>query len=236
MKNSGIFARRNFEAGQRFEEKQFMIKKWYFYTSLTIIIAFLSSGFKPLKIDTDEWFLIKNTDGIRYLFPSLEEDDYTNLNIPFTGNLFIGFKEAIGFKESEGKYKKINSLGYMGKYQFGEETLKSVGIHDSTLFLRSPKMQERAFVALLSKNKAILQDIIDKYDGKVVNGILVTESGILAAAHLGGAGSVKRYFKNGGKKYIKDAYGTSIRSYMKAFGGYDTSLIVANVNAIASLN
>ena len=236
MENSGIFARRNFETGQRFEEKQFMIKKWYFYTSLTIIIAFLSSGFKPLRIDTNEWFLIKNTDGIRYLFPSLEEDDYTNLNIPFTGNLFIGFKEAIAFKESEGKYKKINSLGDMGKYQFGKETLKSVGIHDSTLFLRSPKMQERAFVALLSKNKALLQDVIDKYDGKVVNGILVTESGILAAAHLGGAGSVKRYFKNNGKKYIRDAYGTSIRSYMKAFGGYDTSLIVANVNAIASLN
>jgi hypothetical protein len=65
---------------------------------------------------------------------------------------------------------------------------------------------------------------------------LVTESGILAAAHLGGAGSVKRYFKNNGEKYIKDAYGTSIRSYMEAFGGYDTSSIVANVNAVASLN
>jgi hypothetical protein len=68
----------------------------------------------------------------------------------------------------------------------------------------------------------------------VVSGILVTESGILAA-HLGGAGSVKRYFKNNGEKYIKDAYGTSIRS-LEAFGGYDTSSIVANVNAVASLN
>jgi hypothetical protein len=35
---------------------------------------------------------------------------------------------------------------------------------------------------------------------------------------------------------IKDAYGASIRSYMKAFGGYDTSVIVANVNAVANLN
>ncbi|WP_414000396.1 peptidoglycan-binding protein LysM [Flavobacterium sp. W1B] len=213
-----------------------MIKKWYFYTSLTIIIAFLSSGFKPLKIDSDEWFLIKNTDGIQYLFPSLEADDYTNLNIPFTGNLFIAFKEAVGFRESEGKYKMVNSLGYLGKYQFGNETLKSVGIHDTTLFLKSPKMQERAFVALLSKNKWILQDVIDKYEGKVVAGILVTESGILAAAHLGGAGSVKKFFKSNGKRYFRDAYGTSIRSYMKAFGGYDTSIIEANVNAIASLN
>lgn len=213
-----------------------MVRKWYFYASLAIIIAFLSAGFKPLKIESNQWFLIKNTDGVRYLYPSLEQEDYTNLNIPFTGNLFIGFKEALAFKESEGKYKTINSLGYMGKYQFGTETLRSVGIYDSSLFLRSPRMQERAFVALLSKNKWILQDIIKKYNGTVVNGIVVTESGILAAAHLGGAGSVKRYFRNNGNVSIKDAYGASIRSYMKAFGGYDTSLIVANVNAVVSRN
>jgi hypothetical protein len=68
----------------------------------------------------------------------------------------------------------------------------------------------------------------------VVSGIVVTESGILAAAHLGGAGSVKRYFKNNGEIYqgcIRD-----FNSYMEAFGGYDTSSIVANVNAVASLN
>jgi hypothetical protein len=63
------------------------------------------------------------------------------LNIPFTGNLFIGFKEALGYRESENKYKTVNSLGYLGKYQFGTQ-LKSVGIYDSSLFLRSPKMQE----------------------------------------------------------------------------------------------
>lgn len=235
MKKSCTFACRNFLTGQRFEEKQFMIKKWYFYTSLAVIIALLSYGFKPLNIDANEWFLIKNTDGIKYNFPSLEQEEYISLNIPFTGNFFIGFKEAIGYRESENKYKKVNSLGYLGKYQFGSETLRTIGIHDSSKFLKSPKMQERAFVALLSKNKWILKDIIEKYDGKVVNGILVTESGILAAAHLGGAGSVKRYFKNKGRKYIKDAYGTSVRSYLKAFSGYDTSLIRANVNAVASL-
>jgi hypothetical protein len=92
-------------------------------------------------------------------------------------------------------------------------------------------MQEKAFVALLSKNKSILQDVIDKYEGQVVAGILVTESGILAAAHLGGPGSVKKFFKYAGKRYFKDAYGTSIRSYMKEFGGYETSGIVADSNA-----
>jgi hypothetical protein len=77
-------------------------------------------------------------------------------------------------------------------------------------------MQEKkAFVALLSKNKAILEDVIERYDGKVVNGVLITESGILAAA-LGGAGSVKNISDIMVKKSIKDAYGTSI-SYLKAF-------------------
>lgn len=217
------------------EEKQFMIKKWYFYTSLTVIIVFISYSFKPLKLDRNEWFFTKNDDGVHYLFPSIEKEESTSMNIPFTGNLFIGFKEAIGFKESQNKYKKVNSLGYLGKYQFGNKTLRSIGIHDTNKFLKSPKLQEKAFVALLSKNKSILRDVIQKYDGKVVNGILITESGILAAAHLGGAGSVKKYFRSKGRRFIKDAYGTSIQSYLKTFGGYDTSFIEPNVNAVVTL-
>jgi hypothetical protein len=63
------------------------------------------------------------------------------------------------------------------------------------------------------------------------SGIRVTESGILAAAHLGGVGSVKKFFRNNGNRYYKDAYGTSIRSYMREFGGYETSGIVADSNA-----
>ena len=61
------------------------------------------------------------------------------------------------------------------------ETLKSVGIRDSLLFLRSPKVQERAFVALLSKNKAeltagtdvdmILEKISEKYKKQPQNTI-----------------------------------------------------------------
>jgi hypothetical protein len=222
---------RNFLTGQRFEEKHYMIKKWYFYAGLTIIIAFLSSGFRPFNLDTNPWFLIDDTDRTHYLFPSQEEDDYTNLNIPFTGNFFIGFKQAIGFKESQNKYRKINSLGYLGKYQFGIETLKTIGIHDSSEFLNSPELQEKAFLALLAKNKGELKYVIEKYEGTIMNGIRITESGILAAAHLGGVGSVKKYFRYKGKRYFRDAYGTSIRSYMKAFGGYDTSFIVADSNA-----
>jgi len=208
-----------------------MIKKWYFYTSLTVITVFLSSGFRPFNLETNPWFLISEQDGTHYLYPSEEESEYTNLNIPFTGNFFIGFKQAIGFRESENKYKTVNSLGYLGKYQFGIETLKSVGIYDRSAFLNSPELQEKAFVALLAKNKWELKKEIEKHEGTIINGIRITESGILAAAHLGGAGSVKKFFRYNGKRNFRDAYGTSITSYMKKFGGYDTSFIVANVNA-----
>jgi hypothetical protein len=208
-----------------------MINKWFFYTSLALIIAFLSFGFKPSELDSNDWFLINEKDGTHYLFPSQKQNDYSALNVPYTGKFFIGYKEAIAFKESQGKYKKINSLGYLGKYQFGTETLKTVGVHNSRQFLNSPKMQEQAFVALLSKNKSELRDVIEKYEGQIVAGILVTESGVLAAAHLGGVGSVKKFFKHDGKRYLKDAYGTSIRSYMRDFGGYETSGIVADSNA-----
>ncbi len=208
-----------------------MINKWSFFTSLTLIIAFLSSGFKPYDLDSNDWFFIDKNDGKHYLFPSEKQNEYTNLNVPYTGKFFIGYKEAIALKESQGKYKKVNSLGYMGKYQFGEETLKTIGIHNSNQFLNNPKMQEKAFVALLAKNKSLLKDVIDKYEGQVIAGILVTESGILAAAHLGGAGSVKKFFKHSGRRYFKDAYGTSIRTYMRDFGGYETYGIVPDSNA-----
>ena len=210
-----------------------MIKKWYFYTSLTVITVFLSVGFKPLNLETNPWFLINEQDGTHYLYPSQEQAEYNNLNIPFTGNFYVGFREAIGHRESQSKYKKINSLGYMGKYQFGIETLKSVGIYDKATFLNSPELQDKAFLALLAKNKWKLKKEIEKYEGKVINGLYITESGILAAAHLGGAGSVKKFFRYKGKRSLTDAYGTSIQSYIKMFGGYDTSFIKPDINAKA---
>lgn len=208
-----------------------MIKKWYFYSGLIVVVAFLSYGFKPSKLESTPWFLINETDDTSYLLPSLNVNDYTNSEIPYTGTFFIGYKEAIGFKESQGKYKKINSLGYLGKYQFGIETLKTIGVHNCDAFLNSPKMQEKAFIALLSKNKWELRGIIERYEGSVLNGIRITESGILAAAHLAGVGSVKKFFRYKGKRYFRDAYGTSLRSYLVRFGGYDTSFIVADSTA-----
>ena len=195
-----------------------MIKKSIFYISILLTVAFISSGFKPFKSQLNEEL-------------GIDENNYVNLNIPFTAKYFIGFKEAIAHKESQGKYHKINTLGYLGKYQFGVETLKSIGINDSVAFLKSPKLQEKAFVVLLSKNKYELRDYINDFEGKVIDGVKITESGILAAAHLGGSGSVKRFLNSNGEKKCKDEYGASVKSYMKDFGGFETAGIKAIKNA-----
>ena len=133
------------------------------------------------------------------------------------------FLDAIGFRESGNRYDITNKWGYMGKYQFGKSTLKGLGFKVSkNEFLNNPQLQEEAMMALLLHNKEKLQLYIDTFDGKTINGMLVTESGILAAAHLGGQGSVKRYFKNG--KVFRDGNGTKITSYMNKFSGYDIKL------------
>lgn len=150
---------------------------------------------------------------------------------PFPGKAYVGFKEALAFKESGGDYKSINEYGYLGKYQFGKGTLKLVGIYDTVDFLNSPALQEAAFYANASRNKWILQRDIKRFAGKTINGVEVTESGILAAAHLAGPGSVKKYLRSWGAQAFSDAFGTSIRNYMKKFGGYDVSFVKTEKNA-----
>lgn len=133
------------------------------------------------------------------------------------------FLHDIGFRESGNRYNITNGWGYMGKYQFGKSTLRGLGFKVTKKeFLSNPQLQEEAMMALLLHNKEKLQLYIDTFDGKTINGMLITESGILAAAHLGGQGSVKRYFKNG--KVFKDANGTKITSYLHKFSGYDIKL------------
>ena len=133
------------------------------------------------------------------------------------------FLFAVGHQESGNRYFIVNRYGYMGKYQFGKSTLKTLKIKvTKDAFLNSPDLQEYAMQQNLLYNKKRLQKYIDKFDGKKVNGILITESGLLAAAHLGGAGSVRKWFRNG--KVKKDGNGVKITTYMQRFSGYNLYL------------
>ena len=161
---------------------------------------------------------------------------HENTFSPELGKSFTGFKEKLGFKESQNNYFRVNTLGYLGKYQFGRSTLELIGINDTKHFLNTPELQEKAFIANTERNKWVLRRDIKRFVGKSINGIVVTESGILAAAHLAGPGGVKKYLRSYGANGFEDAYGTSIKNYMKRFQGYDTSTIKANKKAKVSIN
>ena len=149
--------------------------------------------------------------------------------IPFTVKDFVGFKEFLGFFESGSDYKKINRLGYLGKYQFGRSTLEVLRIKKNNEFIHIPELQEKAFLMNVMRNKWILRREIRRFNGKKLNNILITESGIIAAAHLSGPGNVKKYLRNYGddKFDLGDINGTKISDYMKTFKGYDLSKINA---------
>ena len=133
------------------------------------------------------------------------------------------FLEAIGHRESSNNYSVVNEFGYMGRYQFGRATLKGLGINvTKEEFINNHKLQEKAMHMLLSHNRKKLKRYIKKYEGQIIHGVLITESGVLAAAHLAGQGNVRKFLKNG--FVFEDGNGTKMTSYMKQFGGYILNL------------
>jgi len=203
------------------------------FFKISVLSTLVILGFSGLSFDTeiDLSSYKVETEGVCYYVPN-EDEIITQTSVKnqyqlFLGKTYVGFKEALGFKESQGNYLTVNKFGYLGKYQFNRNTLSMIGLEDSSNFLHDSRLQETAFDLYTAKNKWILRRDIKRYVGAYINGVRVTESGILAAAHLAGAGNVKKYLRSGGNHDFSDAFGTSIRYYLKKFSGYDTSFIVA---------
>lgn len=147
------------------------------------------------------------------------------------------FKIKLGMLESGNRYDIVNRFGYLGKYQFSKSTLRGlvrtgylkVDYDDLKTFMSDHSLQEKAMDALIHHNRDILfkNYKLQKYVGKNIKGITITEEGMLAAAHLLGPYSVKHFLNTGGSlksvmvngvtvsKY--DANGTCITDYLKHF-------------------
>lgn len=134
------------------------------------------------------------------------------------------FLRAIARKESSNNYTIVNKWGYMGKYQFGRTTLDALGYSHITNkeFLSTPFVQEEAMMKLLQSNKYILRREIRKYSGTAINGVYITESGLLAAAHLAGPGNVKLFLRD--NTNVKDGLGTSLVDYLDIFSNYKVKI------------
>ena len=162
------------------------------------------------------------------------------------------FLNDLGARESGGNYKAFNKYGYAGKYQMGEAALIDAGYYSKPSriynndwsgvflgkdgvksiqdFLNSPKAQENAQIIFKKKQWGYLKAVgAINYLGLLVNDFVITQAGLLAGAHLKGAGSVIQYLKSGGKLKFKDGFGTTLESYMKQFANYDVSEITEKI-------
>jgi len=152
------------------------------------------------------------------------------------------FLDALGERESGGDYGIVATLGYLGKYQFGELALVDIGYYelDGTAaidwkgnwtgkdgidskaeFLASGAVQEQAIRAYMELQWAYL-GATERFAGQTIGGIAITESSLLAGAHLLGAGTVTTFLEGGAVSPPSDPYGTPIVEYMTLFAGFDT--------------
>lgn len=157
------------------------------------------------------------------------KSSYNYIPIPFTVKDYVGFKNFLGFFESGSNYNKVNRFGYMGKYQFGKETLKMYGVRNLSDYKSNPALQEEVFLMNVMRNKWILRREISWYSDRYLNGIYVSQSGIIAAAHLSGPGNVKKYLRSHCDPDLnkRDANGTSISDYLNIFKDYKLENIPA---------
>ncbi len=138
------------------------------------------------------------------------------------------FLNALAQRESSSDPKSINSLGYIGKYQMGHMALQDLELDDKInahKFKKNPnifpeKAQDKAMVKLLKLNKQYLGDYINEFDGKVVGGVKITKSGLLAGSHLVGASAVKQFLDSNGKIVPRDGNDVPVAEYIRKFGGY----------------
>ena len=173
-------------------------------------------------------FLAPNTDSIHTVNIELKSS-LKYVPVPFTVKDFVGFKNFLGFFESGSNYNKVNRFGYMGKYQFGESTLNMYGVKNLLEYKANPALQEKVFLMNVMRNKWILRREISWYSDRYLNGIYVSQSGIIAAAHLSGPGNVKKYLRSYCDPDLnkRDANGTSISDYMNIFKDYNLENIPA---------
>jgi hypothetical protein len=140
---------------------------------------------------------------------------------------FTRFIKDLGRRESGNNWLCVNCIGCFGEWQFAESTIHYLGFKHVTLKkfrtnpeIFPPELQRRALESLIKVNLFLMKDY-ERYIGETVKGVIVTKSGMIAAAHLGGARSVKLFLTSNGRLDKEDVLGTAVSNYMRKFSFYD---------------
>lgn len=138
-----------------------------------------------------------------------------------------GLPASIVQSESGGNWNALNSEGYGGRGQFGEDRLADAaraGIIPAGMtgesYSRAPKAVQ---LAVENWHKADILGDLGQYVGVDVDGAgpipPLTENSILSVAHLGGTGGARRFVESGGAYNPSDSNGTSLSDYATMHAG-----------------
>lgn len=166
------------------------------------------------------------------------------------GTTYTDFLHALAQRESSMQADNVNTrTRYAGLYQMGEAAMQDVGLYsgDATKrndyvgsftgrygvtslqgFLSDPDAQTKAITDYHNRvwNSYLTNNGSGgaaNYIGQTINGIQVTQSGLIAAAHLVGHGDVKKWLNSGGTFMPQDGNGTKLVEYLQKFAGYSLS-------------
>jgi hypothetical protein len=164
-------------------------------------------------------------------------DFHLKIDVIMAGTLYLDkkhheaefgrFISDLGRSESGNNWLCVNCIGCFGEWQFAESTVHYLGYKNITLrkFRTNPAIfprekQREVLESLIKVNLALLRDY-DRFIGDTVGGVVITKSGMIAASHLGGAGSLKLFLLSNGRISKTDILGTSVCDYLNKFRYYD---------------
>jgi len=161
----------------------------------------------------------------------------TSLTVARTGQPVAtdctSFMRNIRMSEGSGNYQTNTGNGFYGAYQMGEDALTDAGYMDGNGnwtgrngvnsledYLNNSTAQDDAFLRYGEKNLGYLNGW-EQYIGQTIGGVKVTRAGLIAGAHLVGAGGLKYWLTSGGDCTNKgtgsdavDGKGTCAGTYM----------------------
>ncbi len=158
---------------------------------------------------------------------------------------YVQFLEALASHESSGMYDVTNGQ-YLGRYQIGNDVFndigfkdgdqwsdlaRALGVNDRDSYLNNQTAQE---VAILFALRWDYYYVLDNGDtariGEYVDGVKVTTSGLVAAAHLVGHNDLHRAF-SGEQSWNDTRDGNKVKAstYMEEMGGLDLTGILGGV-------
>lgn len=143
-----------------------------------------------------------------------------------------GVIASLSSTESGGDFQAANDEGFVGRLQFGDQRLedaKNAGVIPEQMTKEQFRNDRAAQEAV---EKWHIQDIsnfietnnLNRFVGQTINDVEVTPQGMIAVAHLGGSGGLRKHLETGGSYNPSDSNGTSLSDYMERHANVAESL------------